>query len=71
MSRSKIIRFLFAPPGTPEYELGYAIGNALRAVIVGKRRTRSDRPPKKETPAESFRKLADDNKGVFGNRGEK
>jgi len=47
---------------------GYAIGNALRNVIVGKRRTRSDRPHEKETPEESFRKLAEQNKDLFGGR---
>ena len=61
-----ILKVLFAPPGTPEYEIGYVIGRALREKVVGKRGTHMGPAPEKESPEESFRKLAEQNKDLFG-----
>lgn len=67
MSWSKFLGFLFAPPGTPSYEFGYSVGKALRKLIIeGGTSFDDDDSPKKETPEESFQKLAEQNKDLFG-----
>ena len=67
MSWLKWFRFLFAKPGTTEYELGYAVGRLLRGILRGDG-PEPARPSGAESPEEAFRKLADDNKEVFGDR---
>ena len=66
MSWSKILGFLFAPPGTPSYEFGYKVGKALKELLKGEMGSDDPAPPKKETPEESFQKLAEQNKDLFG-----
>jgi hypothetical protein len=65
MSWSGFFRFLFAPPGTPSYEFGYAVGKALRKMIDRRDSSGPDDESRRETPEDAFRKLVEDNEDAF------